>query len=84
MTPNKALEIITNAVQTDKMTVEQDKALAVAQKAFEKQTPKKVRCLKISNEIVLKYCPTCRVRFLRYGHKYCSECGQELDWSDKE
>lgn len=37
MTPNMALEIITNAVQTDKMTVEQDKALSVAQKALAKQ-----------------------------------------------
>lgn len=84
MKPNEALEIITNAVQTEKMTAEQDKALAVAQKVLERQIPTKVVCHKISNEIILKYCPTCRVRFLRYGHKYCSECGQKLDWSDEE
>ena len=35
MTLSKALEVITNAVQTDKMTAEQDKALAVVQKALE-------------------------------------------------
>lgn len=35
MTENEAIEIITNAVQTENMTVEQDKALSVAQKVFE-------------------------------------------------
>lgn len=35
MTENEAIEIITNAVQTENMTVEQDKALSVAQKALE-------------------------------------------------
>lgn len=84
MKPNEALEIITNAVQTEKMTVEQGKALAVAQKVLERQIPTKVVCHKIRNEIILKYCPTCRVRILIYGHKYCSECGQKLDWGDTE
>lgn len=35
MTENEAIEIITNAVQTENMTVEQDKALSVVQKVFE-------------------------------------------------
>lgn len=35
MKENEAIEIITNAVQTENMTVEQDKALSVAQKVFE-------------------------------------------------
>lgn len=32
MTPQQAIEIITNAVQTENMTAEQDKALAIVQK----------------------------------------------------
>ncbi|MBQ8803459.1 MAG: hypothetical protein IJZ53_07500 [Tyzzerella sp.] len=35
MTVQEAIEIVTNAVQTDNMTVEQDKALAIVQKALE-------------------------------------------------
>ena len=41
MTPQEAIEIITNAIQTDNMTAEQDKALAIVQRAVEKQIPKK-------------------------------------------
>lgn len=37
----EAIEIITNAVQKENMTTEQDKALSIAQKALEKQIPKK-------------------------------------------
>ena len=40
MTVQEAIEIITNAVQNDNMTAEQDKALAIVQKAAEKQMPK--------------------------------------------
>lgn len=39
MNAQEALEIITNAIQSDGMTAEQDKALAIAQKALEKQMP---------------------------------------------
>lgn len=41
MTPQEAIEIITNAIQTDDMTPEQDKALAIMQRATAKQIPKK-------------------------------------------
>lgn len=41
MTPKEALEIITNAIQSNKnMTAERDMALAIAQKALGKQIPK--------------------------------------------
>lgn len=43
MTPEEAIEIITNAIQTDNMTAEQDKALAIVQKATEKQIAKKAK-----------------------------------------
>ena len=41
MTLQEAIEIITNAIQTENMTAEQDKALAIVQKALEKQIPKR-------------------------------------------
>ena len=37
MTKQEAIEIITNAIQTENMTAEQDKALAIIQKAVKKQ-----------------------------------------------
>lgn len=36
MTNQEAIEIITNAVQTENMTIEHDKALAIVQEALEK------------------------------------------------
>lgn len=49
--------------------------------AMEKQTEKKV----MHNEKAHRYfCPACK-RKCNYIHApYCSECGQKLDWSDKE
>ena len=38
---DEAIEIITNAVQTDKMTVEQDEALAIVQREIKKRIPQK-------------------------------------------
>ena len=37
MTKQEAIELITNAIQTEKLTAEQDKALAIVQKAVKKQ-----------------------------------------------
>ena len=75
MNAQKALEIITNAIQTDNVTADQDMALAIAQKALEKQIPKKVifgydeqdyvRCPQCKSEIatmddcLLYHCPGC-------------------------
>ena len=75
MNAQEALEIITNAIQSDNMTAEQDKALAIAQKALEKQIPEKlilgddeqdyVRCPECKREIaamedcLLYHCPSC-------------------------
>lgn len=73
MNAQKALEIITNAIQTDNMTAEQDMALAIAQKALEKQIyekgyedgkAKKVYGVWIEDD---------------YGYFRCSECGYEYD-----
>ncbi len=76
----KAIEIVTNAVQTEKHTAKQDKALAMVQKAVEKQISKKP--VNISN--FLYTCPTCEIVLIEsaYYHSYCRNCGQALDWGD--
>lgn len=89
MTPEEAIEIITNAIQTDNMTAEQDKALAIAQKALEKQIPKNPKGITdpIFGDVTI-VCPNCCNANLAnpfdisrvYG--YCPNCGQALDWSD--
>lgn len=91
MTPQEAIEIITNAIQTDKMTARQDVALAIAQKAFEKQTPKKP--LDVHTPVVTwGLCSVCKGELNKLGGRpnrlflgtaYCPDCGQALDWSDK-
>ena len=53
--------------------------------ALEKQIPKMVEVDSIlGNDVSLRYCPSCGVRFLRYGHGFCGECGQALEWEDSE
>ncbi len=85
MTAEETIEIITNAIQSEKMTCEQDKALAIAQKALEKQIPKKPI---ISEEQHVRYvttfdCPACNGNFTGFGvAKYCYHCGQAIDWSE--
>ena len=58
------------------------KAFEAAISALEKQIPKEVVIRKIDEDIELRYCPRCHVRFIRTGMKYCGECGQALDWND--
>lgn len=89
MNVQEALEIITNAIQSDGMTAEQDKALAIAQKALEKQIPKKGIMIGDNYSSVLSY-PNCRKQIVnvwniaKYEPNYCHYCGQALDWSDTE
>lgn len=88
MNAQEALEIITNAIQTDGMTAEQDEALAIVQKALEKQIPKKVIFGDDEQDSIC--CPNCKGELLSmdwYDHwkcNYCEVCGQALDWSDTE
>ncbi len=85
MTAEQAIEILTNAIQTEHMTVEQDRALAIAQKALEKQMPKKP----ILSDSQIRYiccydCPNCGRSFSGTGiANYCYHCGQALNWSDE-
>lgn len=88
MNVQEALEIITNAIQSDNMTAEQDNALAVVQKALERQMPKKPPK---SESGTFNICPTCG-KFINRREKShgnidiprCKWCGQKLDWSDTE
>lgn len=59
-----------------------NQALDMAIEALEKQMPKKVITANIDGNIELRYCPYCRIRFIKAGMKYCGECGQALDWDD--
>lgn len=77
MTPQEAIEIITNAIQTDNMTAEQDKALAIVQKAVEKQIAKKPA--DYDGKIKVGFCPDCESVVTS---DFCDNCGQALDWSD--
>ncbi len=87
MNAEEAIEIITNAIQTEHETVEQDMALAIAQKALEKQMPKKPI---LSNDQSIRYvmrfaCPSCGKCFTEVGiADYCYHCGQALDWNNIE
>lgn len=89
MNVQEALEIITNAIQSDNMTASQDKALAIAQKVLEKQIPKKGIMIGDNYSSVLS-CPNCRKPIVnvwniaKYEPNYCHYCGQALDWSDTE
>ena len=92
MTPQEAIEIITNAIQTENMTAEQDKALAIVQKATDKQIAKKpIEDTANLTDFKTFHCPICNKRIVSRldgewiagrPQKYCEDCGQALDWSN--
>jgi predicted RNA-binding Zn-ribbon protein involved in translation (DUF1610 family) len=89
MDEQKAIEIITNAIQTEQMTSEQDKALSIVQKATEKQIPKQPNIWGdgyADGQLVydMYECPGCGENYeIEYDkHDYCPKCGQRIDWRD--
>ena len=86
MTPQEALDwceqftdnLIMADVDNRKRTLALQ-AMQVCKSALEKQIPKKVIT---SNE--QEYCPVCNYFVPPPCEKYCSHCGQALDWSDTE
>lgn len=95
MTKQKALEIITNIVQRQNVTKENDLALAIVQKATEKQIPKHIEEQTKDDRGFIDYvCPNCKTTLQQkmkgatqttiYKYEHCIFCGQALDWSDKE
>lgn len=91
MNAQEALEIITNAIQKDSMTAEQDEVLAITQKALEKQISQKT-VLKTDVFFDYYFCPRCgtqlqqKVRCVDIAYlaksNYCHTCGQALDWEE--
>lgn len=62
-------------------------AFELADKALEKQIPKKpIKSKKQVVRYVNTYCcPICNLKFTGTGiAKWCYHCGQKLDWSDEE
>lgn len=87
MTIEEAYELITNIVQGDgiNMTKEKDEALYYAQKAMEKQIPKKPQHNEHSfNVYICKICGNVVGMPKVFKKVYCEECGQRLEWSDLE
>lgn len=81
MTPQEALEIITNAIQTENMTAEQDKALALAQKALKKQTPIGEWKVVYRNKVATVYeCSNCG--HLQFGTSDYCICGTKMNEKD--
>jgi len=64
------------------MTAEQDMALAIIQKALEKQIPKKPKKYVNLYGSTRNGCPACPRNEIYAGQKYCSVCGQAIDWSE--
>lgn len=48
--------------------------------ALKRQIPSTVHKMQLDAETTLHFCPTCGVRFIRWGFKHCGECGQALKW----
>ena len=83
MTPQEAKELVEQCGLNVNSTLHED-CLKIIVSALEKQIPKKPNIsLKGTTGWNTKcHCPICRA-FVSNG-KYCSECGQALDWSDTE
>jgi hypothetical protein len=55
-------------------------AIALAEKALEKQIPKKPD---FTEDKEFTLCPCCNGNGLADKQKYCDNCGQKLDWSEE-
>ena len=59
-----------------------DSVLNLAIETLEKQIPSVPLNKRIRNEELIGSCPTCKMKWnVGYWEKYCSNCGQKLDWS---
>lgn len=88
MNVQEAIEIVTNAIQTDTMTVEWDKALAVVQRAVDKQIAERPELWGdgyADGELVydMYSCPNCGKSYeIDETYDYCPNCGKKIDWSE--
>lgn len=90
MTNAEAIKhLSSNEIYTD----DWEEAILIAKEALEKQIPKKPQIKEFPDEDeesgdrylwTFYICPVCGEHIgLRYN-KFCSNCGQALDWSDSE
>lgn len=81
MTNEEAINTIKTAIAEVEWYYPMDYAIAfeIAISALEKQIPKKPD---LDGGV---YCPCCLHEFkVHYATRYCTNCGQSLDWSDQE
>lgn len=80
-------EAIQNLIQISRMYGHkwQQESCEIAIKALEKQIPKKPKRYIAFDGIERNGCPTCpRNEILYAGQKYCSVCGQAINWEKEQ
>ncbi|HHT96341.1 MAG TPA: hypothetical protein GXZ90_00375 [Clostridiales bacterium] len=79
----KAIDILSDP-ESDMIyaTKEIDDSHIMGMEALGKQIPKKALNQRIKNEELIGSCPTCKLLWdVGNWERYCSNCGQKLDWS---
>jgi NADH pyrophosphatase NudC (nudix superfamily) len=87
MTPEEAITILKIAKTEVEWNYPLDYAVAIATaiEALEKQIPKKPISLGEDIDRDVGQCPNCKEIIDTYeDYKYCSDCGQAIDWRDEE
>lgn len=87
MTPKEAIKILEIAKAEVEWNYPLDYAIAIdmAISALEKQIPKKPISLGEDIDRDVGQCPNCKEIIDTYeDYKYCSDCGQAIDWRDEE
>ena len=87
MTPKEAIKILEIAKAEVEWNYPLNYAIAIdtAIEALEKQIPKKPISLGEDIDRDVGQCPNCKEIIDTYeDYKYCSDCGQAVDWRDEE
>lgn len=87
MTPKEAIKILEIAKAEVEWNYPLNYAIAIdtAIEALEKQIPKKPISLGEDIDRDVGQCPNCKEIIDTYeDYKYCSDCGQAIDWRDVE
>lgn len=87
MTLKEAIKILEVAKAEVEWNYPLDYAVAIdtAIEALEKQIPKKPISLGEDIDRDVGQCPNCKEIIDTYeDYKYCSDCGQAIDWGDEE
>lgn len=82
MTNEEAIEILQEERDYAQFPQYVKKAIEIATAAIEKQIPKKPKVLKVHDISGYKYGECYCEEHIMDDEKYCSNCGQALDWSD--